>query len=472
MKSFALFIGVWIVLVGNLSAQNQPLEIDHYQSLHTTNDTFYVQGSNWDEAHTFTTRLRDTVDLGTDGYSGVTIRVWSDSDTLTIPYVNAPYRQWVFIPVFSPNDSTVYRLRFNAQNALFSDAYVSDHKDSYAVLLPPAYELANIILYLTDCSVRTGNHPEDQAYAQRVVAHFGQFKNHPLVRQLNALCSTDDYWSVYYGFRENSISYRIQNGLLQYDTPYKYVRWDISDAYGGSFRTFLYLVQDFLTQSDFIVFYEANTDYYNQLANRLEALMPMRQMWNWLETEFPARYDAYKVYFSPLIEGSHSTQNFYKGDFRDPEYRECAMFINSAESLDAASRYSEAVKEGLQSGIVFTEIDHNYVNPVSRKYLDAVKTLMNKEEEWATDQARSNYTGAYAIFNEYMTHALFCMYMSEHYEAAVAQEVIDARIRLMNRRGFSKFESFLEVTTKLTEERVQTIYELYPSIIEALQAIN
>jgi hypothetical protein len=46
-------------------------------------------------------------------------------------------------------------------------------------------------------------------------------------------------------------------------------------------------------------------------------------MWKWMEGQFPQRYQGYKVIFSPLIGGAHSTQKF-----SDDGYSETVMFIS------------------------------------------------------------------------------------------------------------------------------------------------
>ena len=199
--------------------------------------------------------------------------------------------------------------------------------------------------------------------------------------------------------------------------------------------------------------------------------MPIQNMWQWLEKEFPQRMNAYKIIFSPLIGGSHSTQRFYNGFFQNPDYEECIMFVNSPSSLDEESEYSEQLKEGLMSGIVFTEIDHNYVNPTSKKNRGSIKTLIQNKDFWATAKAQNNYGSEYAIFNEYMTHSLFCLYVKENYPTKIAEQIIENRVQLMNRRGFIRFQSFNDRLLEFTANRTQKIVESYADIIELMKGI-
>lgn len=454
-------------------SQNIPDRISYPDTLWTNNDTFYVNGNLWDKEWALTTNKSDTVDLGTDGFEGMYVKVWTKEDTITIPYVNAPFEQWIFIPIASINDTTIYRLRFNQQGSKFSESYVSKNRGNISFQIPEVYELANIILYLSDCSVLTGNHSENSEYAKSVIKQFGSFKSHPLIQILNRKSLNGNHWSTYYGFRENSICFKFEeNNSLQYSTPYKHVYNDNSEILGGEFRNLLYLVQDFVNQTDFRTFYNKNSKYYSKLESRQKALLPITKMWKWLENEFTQNFNSYKVIFSPLIEGSHSTQQFYKGSYRYPAFRECIMFINSPEKIDLNKEYSDRIKEGVMSGIVFTEIDHNYVNPTSADNIIAIRDLIKNKDLWATKNAQENYQSEYAIFNEYMTHSLFCLYVKENYKEEDSKVIINQRIKLMERRGFIKFEKFNDTIFQILKGRTKTVSEMYPSLIKILQEIK
>jgi hypothetical protein len=124
------------------------------------------------------------------------------------------------------------------------------------------------------------------------------------------------------------------------------------------------------------------------------------------------------------------------------------------------------------SGIVFTEIDHNYVNDATRQHIDAVNALMTDKDFWATQAAQKNYPSTFAIFNEYMTHALFCLYVTETYEKELAQQIIEKRVLLMDRRGFIKFKPFMDILLQQMAHRKETVFSLYKASIEAMKVIR
>jgi len=462
----------WIISTLSIFAQNLETEMLFPDTLRSSQDSFFVNSPKFNKIWIHPISSEDTLNLGTSGYNGVYMDIWTDLDSIRIPHVNYPSKQLIKIPITSPTDTALCILRFQANSSNYNNEYVRKTKGSFEILIPEIYELANIVLYLSNCSEKTNNHPKTK-YSKRVDDYFAPVKNHKLIQVLNGNCKGDKFWNTYYGFRENSLCFSYDdNNLISYETPYKNVYWDDSSIFGGQFRNMLYLIQDFSNRSNFRTFYQDNLNYYRGLLNRQNELLPINQMWKWLENEFPQRMDSYKIVFSSLIEGSHSTQKFNKGFFREPEFQECIMFINSTESIDSKSEYDTQLKEGLMSGIVFTEIDHNYVNPTSRMNIDAIKDLLKDKDFWASKDAQKNYSSEYAIFNEYMTHSIFCLYSQEVYDKEISQEIVKKRIQLMKKRGYLKFEQFNKKLLELMTENSKSVYDSYSYIIEEMKTIE
>lgn len=467
--TFLFLISGWALTT---QGQNLMEEMFYPDTLKSSRDSFYVNSPKFERIWRFPITKKDTLNLGTSGYEGVYMTIWTDTDTLTIPHVNYPNQQLIKIPIASPRDTALCILRFQPNTSDFTAEYQAARQAKVSFEIPEVYELANVALFLSNCATQTGNAPATP-YAQRVKEHFAPYSQHPLIRWLNARCTGNALWDMYYGFRENSVCFAFDRTYLKYATPYKQVYWDGSDLLGGHFRNVLYLVQDFAEKSKFRQFYAANQAYYQKLLARQEQLLAVKPMWDWLEREFPQRMDAYKIVFSPLIGGSHSTQKFQQGFFLEPEFEECVMFINSPETIDQHLEYAEAYKAGLMAGIVFTEIDHNYVNPASDQHQEAIQSLIRDKNAWASPTAQSYYGSTAAIFNEYMTHALFCLYVKESKTPVDLQnQIIARRIELMNRRGFTKFAAFNQKLLQLLLDRKQTVFAAYGSIILAMEELN
>ena len=143
------------------------------------------------------------------------------------------------------------------------------------------------------------------------------------------------------------------------------------------------------------------------------------------------------------------------------------MFICSAEGRPADR--SEAIWEAGMTRVVFTEIDHNYVNPVSDKYVSQIDQVFSKKGFWADGVRTASYNSPYAVFNEYMTWAAFSLYAREKYSPEVAAQYIPRMEKQMaENRGFLKFAAFNQKLIQLYDARSegQKVEDLYPAMLE------
>jgi hypothetical protein len=195
-----------------------------------------------------------------------------------------------------------------------------------------------------------------------------------------------------------------------------------------------------------------------------QARVPVGQPWRWLEKQFPARYDAYRITFSPLVNGSHSTARFAGNGFQ-----ETIMFICPPFAIEGVS---DSVQNGLLMRIIFTEIDHNYVNPVTEQQLIAIKQVFGDRSAWTKGGDTDSYGSAYAVFNEYMTWGVFTLYCYEHYQASDFRIITDRTEKQVGqRRGFYRFAAFNAMLLRLYQHKKasETIADLYPQIIANCQ---
>jgi Domain of unknown function (DUF4932) len=229
------------------------------------------------------------------------------------------------------------------------------------------------------------------------------------------------------------------------------------------------LVEDFAAKSGFRQFYKSNLPYYHQQIQRQKELLPVKQMWQWLEEQFPKRqYQSYKVIFSPLIGGSHSTQKYY-GVSGDELFGENVMFICNKDRYDNDKNLTEKQKESLMSGIVFTEIDHNYVNPSTNKYREQVDSIFSNRNIWVKSSQFSNfYNNPIAVFNEYMTWSVFCLYVLDHYDKATVDLIINKEeATMVKNRNFIKFREFNQALIKIrNNHKNMKVVDLYPFILD------
>jgi hypothetical protein len=327
----------------------------------------------------------------------------------------------------------VYPLQ--GQRINFSDTYRKAHQGKFTVDVPEVHELANIMVAVSIIGLQDKNMVDmETPYYQEVIKHFMPYHEHPAILKLNEYITEvlgQNSYSYYYNFRMNSCAYAFRNHTIINEGIYEFIL--------GPFNLFaemLPLTQDFSDRSGFREFYAAHETYYASLVEKYNRLCPVDKMWRWIEREFPQRYQGYKVIFSPLIFGAHSTQHFSADD-----YNETIMFINAPSFRKGVDELSDEEKEARLSRIALTEIDHNYVNPTTDRYSNEVERVMRKIECWNTRV--QGYNSFYETFNEYMTWAIFTLYLEQNFDAALVEKRNDAEAAFMvSRRGFNRFKEF------------------------------
>lgn len=462
------FLSLRILAIG------QTVEETYPKTLWCPNDTFAIRYKGFSELDYFTASRKDRISPGTDAALNEYVTFYFGADSLRLNYNNRlPYQHNIYINFASPKGKTTLRFHFNSVAGYFPAAYMEKNMGNIQFDIPEVYELANIIWTLSPSGERAKDLNKEGEYYRRVVAYFKPYLSHPIFKALTFPDSL--YYTKYYDFRENSFAFNFQdpklsasNTQLLFNGPYYYV---YGDELGDSslFGKLKPLVEDFAAKSKFKQFYKSNSDYYKKEIQRQRELLPIKQMWTWLEEQFPkTKYQSYRIVFSPLIGGSHSTQR-YSTYYKSERFGENVMFVCNTDRYDRMPDLSEQQKEGLMSGIVFTEIDHNYVNPATNKYAKLIDSIFSNRSLWAKHGNSSDYYGSpVSVFNEYMTHALFCLYVSETYDKLTADFVIDNREDLMvNRRNFIRFKEFDKELIRLRQENKDLkVVDLYPFILE------
>jgi hypothetical protein len=408
--------------------------------------------SNWRLAEN---KRIDLLELALD--TAITMQFVSDSDSVKISLgINEEKLLWA---ILDGRDSFGVKLvGFKYVNsAIFPKQYTRRHNGKVFIEVPEVQELVHIIIALTPtASVNTSLVETGTTYYQEVIKWFGRYSSHAAVQLIDSLLKANQYHNV----KMNSCVFTFRRNVITEGGIYDRI------AFGkrNIIRPYIKILQDFAMASNFRQFYKNHLPYYNSLVKSQKAFVNTKQMWGWLEREFPDRYNSYKITFSPLVYGNHSTQHFELNGFK-----ETVMFIAPPDTTVGWRKYiSGGIKgfAGELERIVFTEIDHNYVNPVSDNYKSVIDSTLSNIGKWATDQALSNYRSAYGVFNEYMTWATFALYLYDHYSKDDFHLINDNMNKLMNdERGFIRFRDFSSKLNELYKNKQgKTIAELYPAI--------
>ncbi len=335
-------------------------------------------------------------------------------------------------------------------NSSYVDEYIQKNRGKVIVEIPEVFELANIAIAISDKGLSNPNRVNKQSdYYKRVLAHFMPYWNHPLIAE------SDLNRNFGYQFRDNSICFIFQADRIAYGGLYPDLRQP------NLFKKQRALVEDFARVSNFREFYRNNLSYYQEQIRLYKELVPIQKMWMWLEERFPARHDCYKVVFSPLLGSSHETCGFNKND-----YSETIMFVSGPGEPE---EYSSTLERALLARVVFTEIDHNYVNLVTAEHAPDVHKAMADLSTW---NGQELYRSAEMIFNEYMTWAVFLLYASDTYDSETFEELQNRVIdQMIYGRKFIRFREFTDELLKLYQNtQNKSIPALYPAILSWAQA--
>lgn len=331
--------------------------------------------------------------------------------------------------------------------ATFSDEYIAAHRGKNIVEIPEVSELINILLVLHKDAEKDSNMFDTKSdYYQRVKKHFAPYRNHRAVKiieahmssplfyeQMNVNMFPTDAYKYYYNLKQNACAYEFdKKGRIKNKGQIR----EISTAWHTDPMKDVEAFEDFARVSKFRQFYKKNKPYYDQLIATFNRLNPIDKMKKWLDSKFGFGYSSSVVYFSPLNKGAQATAQFSKGDFY-----QAFMFVCKAPEYP---EYSASLNELLSSWIIFTEIDHNYVNPVSDKNLKYIDRVFSKREKWAADtEATAIYSDPYDVFNEYMTFAVYTLYAIDNYSHDDVMKFLSTYEPMMeNVRGFIRFSDF------------------------------
>jgi len=410
----------------------------------------------------------DTSAFGTNFYKTV-FMIKTDMDSVSIRFdpSKKPYKQTTLIEIAAKGKSQFIAINFNEMIVEFSPAYINANTGKVQFDIPETYELANVLYSLTKSSAKDSNRTfKRSSYYEHVLAYFKPYLNHPLIKKLE-FGNDASGAANYYNFRENSFCFQFEKDRVIRNNQYNIVNGEMKN---NLFQKLLPLANDFVRKSDFRRFYSTNIKYYQSQIEQAKHIMPVKQIWDWLENNFKNKFQSYRVVFSPLIWGSHSAQQFWWAENLNKMFGETVMFVGGPEIFDIDSSLSEKQKEGLASGMVFTEIDHNYINPVSEKYKNTIEIAFKDINKWlSADGDAQLYQSPMAVFNEYMTHAAFVLYCFDNLSIPDFEFSKARREGLMiKKRKYFRFKEFDDELLHLykTRSKDQKLEDLFDDILK------
>jgi Domain of unknown function (DUF4932) len=349
----------------------------------------------------------------------------------------------------------------------FSEEYKASNRGKFSFEVPEVQELVHVIFAITKVGIADSNMVNHESlYYKEVMQHFAPFSNEPIVSKINNELDGSMFMSgtgKYARLKMDACGFYFDGNSVKQDKTYPQLNWDDKNY----IRKYVSELESFALKTNFRKFFEDHKAVYENQIVLSNKQMPIEEQWKWLEDRFPIKYQNYRITFSPLVNGSHSTNRFGSGDFK-----QTVMFI--CGPIESAN-LSEKVKEGLMTRVVFTEIDHNYVNPITDKYKKRIDKIFDDRKKWTASGDAQNYGSPYSVFNEYMTWAVFTLYTYDNFSEEDFK-VINKRAenQMINSRGFNKFKEFNKALLDLYKNRKpsQGIPDLYSPILDWCSDIN
>jgi hypothetical protein len=367
--------------------------------------------------------------------------------------------------------------------AVFDAAYRSAHAGKIDVEVPEVYELVNIAIAMTPTGLADRNlvyHDSDYYAAMR--RWFDPFKDHPALAALDAALKQGPAWYPTLKMNGYAFAFDAQGRIVQ--SPV-YDRTGFSGERRNTLRAFIPQLQAFADASKFRDFYhQQQPAYAAQIAFYAggdgacggggaggAGGAGVEAMRAWLDLNFPgaAGYGGYKIIFSPLVAYSQSA-TWLESD----GYRELQAHVNFPYPQDVARRthgatLSKTAETILRGDIVFTELNHGYINPEGDRYAGRVTRATSHRERWVDPARGADYYAGISAFNEYMNWGLVSLRAIDFAPAGEQQTLIAIVDEMMTqRRGFPRFAAFDAFLVDLYRHRAPgtTVAQLYPRIIE------
>ncbi|MDR2205473.1 MAG: DUF4932 domain-containing protein [Flavobacteriaceae bacterium] len=279
--------------------------------------------------------------------------------------------------------------------------YGQSVKESAKIEIPETYELSNIILALTDYGISDEWEVQKKTdYYKNMLQYFEPVKNHPLLDSANY---SREKWDYYLAFRTDAVAYSFdKNNKLKKD-------FDFETQPGlNPFGNHLDLINDFVEKSNFRKFYSENKSFYEKLINNYKDYNFINETLEFLDAKIgkskkQSQSEQYHIILSPLVYRMNCHRQLSENIVAD--------FPSATEDFINGNFDNENLEDRLDSNhLIFTEKDHEYINPITNKYLELVNSNFNTKY-WDKE---SGYEG-FNVFNEYMTWAVYDLFLEEKF---------------------------------------------------------
>ncbi|MCE7066105.1 DUF4932 domain-containing protein [Dyadobacter sp. CY326] len=394
--------------------------------------------------------------------NGTPVTFVTDQDSIRFDVKPGDYYEFIILLNGKDSALTAIKSILDVPRAQFSDDYKKSHAGKTFVEIPPVYELINVVFALTDKgNTENGMIRKSEPYYAEVLNWFEKYKSESVVGAINAALKEPDN---YHSMKMDAYAFEYENGKIKQSPVYDRIGF----GNNNNLRPYIADLEQFATKSKFSDFYKQHKPLYDGLITSYRDSIGVPEMQKWLTKNFPStKYDSFKIIFSPLVNSNQSATWFEYDGFKEAQAHVNFPFHKKDEPK-SVSKEASLVRDG---SIVFTELNHAFINPESEKpeYATRIAKAFTDIAKWNNlEKPAKYYNNAFSSFNEYMNWALVCIrYVDYAPEKDQAELIAQTENMMVNSRGFQKFAEFDQFLVKLYKNRKKghVLADLYPEIV-------
>lgn len=352
---------------------------------------------------------------------------------------------------------------FAQEKVNFTEKFKKQNQGKYKVEINELKELLHIMIAITNVGKENDDMIEQEGqYYKDVRAYFKPFENEKIIKTFDSLMASSLYNYIF--LTGNGISYQFKGNKL--------VKSDIflfpANAVSANLKidknpisTYKAEIEAFAKRTKFKKFYSDHKQFYNGIIAEYEKKANLGKQWKWLEKNFETKKDSYLILCSPLIKGFNYTGQFNNNNF--------SLIHMNLPPVDNDPKLTPLENELLNTRVMFTEIDHNYVGAPTEANKELIREVFADRKKWVDEKiyGTSAYPNPIKVFDEYMTYGVFVLYCKDHYDDATLQKVTKDITAQMTGRGFTKMKMFTEKLLAFRSANpAQKIDKWYPQFIK------
>jgi len=327
---------------------------------------------------------------------------------------------------------------------------------SAKIEVPETYELSNIILALTNYGISDEWEVQKKtAYYKELLDYFDPVKNHPLLDSVNY---SREKWEDYLSFRTDAVAF-----IFHKDGTVKRAFEFYTNKGHDPFDKNLVLINDFILKSNFRKFYREHQHFYNRMISNYENYNYIKETISFLDKRIGKQNESkgvYKIMLSPLVYRMNCHRNLAEKIVAD--------FPSATEAFINGVNGDETIEDRLNSNhLIFTEKDHEYINPITDKHVGLVRTNFDTKY-WDNN---SGYADSNS-FNEYMTWAVYDLFLEEYFPAHAAKLKISWQYQNASRGFFAQNLFSNKVKELYLKNRGQKFENIYEPLLKWIKEVE